>query len=187
MGVTPQSYTKSDVQGGLDADKPPHPLAKEIYIATDTQILYICFEDDVWTGQPIPVQNPLSTDSDGVLRYNGTPLIPVSSTKSGTEAGVTGQDWYEHLAGQIGYMSQADYNAPANGFTIGMRMTDAAGNVLDEWLQSVSGRTASIPGDIMQRFAKTKTSNKLYVRNYRFTTSGAITLTYSETAAFVKV
>jgi len=37
-------------KGGLDANKPDDPVSKDLYLATDTKILYICVVDDNWTG-----------------------------------------------------------------------------------------------------------------------------------------
>jgi len=42
-----EAYT---FRGGADAAKPAAPLAKEIYLATDTKKLYICVVDGIWTG-----------------------------------------------------------------------------------------------------------------------------------------
>jgi len=39
---------------GLDADKPADPDVGEVYLATDTQIVYYCFVDNVWTPTYLP-------------------------------------------------------------------------------------------------------------------------------------
>lgn len=41
--------TVSALQYGLDADKPASPKAGDVYMATDTQVMYYCFEDGIWT------------------------------------------------------------------------------------------------------------------------------------------
>lgn len=38
------------LRGGADSSKPASPTAKDVYIATDTKILYICVADGAWTG-----------------------------------------------------------------------------------------------------------------------------------------
>ena len=58
MSINPQSYTKSDVQKGKEADLPPHPLEGEIFITTDTDKLCICFKKGEWVKQPIPIKMP---------------------------------------------------------------------------------------------------------------------------------
>jgi len=51
-------YRKNITDGGLDADKDPNPRARMQYLALDTQILYICFEDGIWIRQPMPFKIP---------------------------------------------------------------------------------------------------------------------------------
>ncbi len=38
------------IKGGLDANKSATPVSRDVYLATDTHILYVCFTDGAWTG-----------------------------------------------------------------------------------------------------------------------------------------
>lgn len=58
MADLPDYYTQTQIseaeaasfKGGLDANKSPTPVSRNIYFATDTGILYICIVDGAWTG-----------------------------------------------------------------------------------------------------------------------------------------
>lgn len=58
MADLPDYYTQAQIseaeaakfKGGLDANKSPTPVSRDIYIATDTHILYVCITDGAWTG-----------------------------------------------------------------------------------------------------------------------------------------
>jgi len=58
MADLPDYYTQAQIseaeaasfKGGLEANLPDHPLSRDIYLASDTHILYVCFVDDAWTG-----------------------------------------------------------------------------------------------------------------------------------------
>ncbi len=58
MADLPDYYTQTAIaeaeavsfDGGLDANKPDDPVSRDIYLATDTHILYVCFTDGAWTG-----------------------------------------------------------------------------------------------------------------------------------------
>jgi len=47
--VTSALSVAGSFTGGADAAKPAAPVSKDIYLATDTQILYVCLADGVWT------------------------------------------------------------------------------------------------------------------------------------------
>jgi len=46
-GVELEAYT---IRGGADAAKSASPTSKDVYLATDTKILYVCVADGSWTG-----------------------------------------------------------------------------------------------------------------------------------------
>lgn len=48
--VTTTLAEAGSFRGGADAAKPASPVAKDIYLATDTKILYVCIADGSWTG-----------------------------------------------------------------------------------------------------------------------------------------
>ncbi len=58
MPDLPDYYTQTSIaeaeavslDGGLDVNKPDDPVSRDIYLATDTHILYVCFADGTWTG-----------------------------------------------------------------------------------------------------------------------------------------
>lgn len=58
MADLPDYYTQAQIseaeaahfKGGLDANKSATPVSRDIYLATDTHILYVCFVDGTWTG-----------------------------------------------------------------------------------------------------------------------------------------
>ena len=79
MPISPQTYTKSDVQKGNEADLPPRPLAGDIFITTDTGKLCICFENGAWIEQPLPIPTPLGIDENGVLTFNGKAIYSTGS------------------------------------------------------------------------------------------------------------
>ncbi len=56
MADLPDYYTQTAIseaeaaglKGGLDANKSAAPVSRDIYLATDTHILYVCFTDGAW-------------------------------------------------------------------------------------------------------------------------------------------
>jgi hypothetical protein len=42
------------LQYGLDDDKPVDPNVGDVYIAVDTEIVYYCFEDNIWSPTYLP-------------------------------------------------------------------------------------------------------------------------------------
>jgi len=50
QGVTTTLAEAGSFRGGADAAKPASPVSKDCYLATDTNILYICVADGSWTG-----------------------------------------------------------------------------------------------------------------------------------------
>lgn len=58
MSDLPDYYTQTSIaeaeaasfKGGLDANKSATPVSRDIYLATDTLILYVCIVDGAWTG-----------------------------------------------------------------------------------------------------------------------------------------
>lgn len=178
-----------NVTGGSDENKPEDPVPGQVYLGYDTEIVYFCFNPGVWVGLVVP--DPITTDEDGTLLYNGTAIIPVTSSKTGTKTAVNGNIWATQLlAGQVGYIDSISYKSPAGtgyGVYAGLRLTDAGGTILDIWTYNASNtNTYSIPADILQRFAKKKASDKLFLRNQYWPSSGATTATVTETAAFLK-
>jgi len=57
--------TVSALQYGLDANKPATPDVGNVYLATDTEIVYYCFTDDVWTPTYLPRTQIFDFQKDG--------------------------------------------------------------------------------------------------------------------------
>jgi len=57
--------TVSALQYGLDVDKPADPDVGNVYLATDTEIVYYCFADDVWTPTFLPRTQIVDFEKDG--------------------------------------------------------------------------------------------------------------------------
>ena len=49
MGITNLSFSATNLNVGLDADKPTAFLAGAIYVATDTESTYRAYSNNVWT------------------------------------------------------------------------------------------------------------------------------------------
>ena len=56
--------TPALIKVGLDDDKPEDPDVGDIYLATDTQIVYYCFEDDIWTSTYLPYDKLIEFELD---------------------------------------------------------------------------------------------------------------------------
>lgn len=48
MGLSDTVFGATNIRNGLDADKPLNPIAGQIYVATDTNIIYVCYVDGTW-------------------------------------------------------------------------------------------------------------------------------------------
>jgi len=55
----------SALQYGLDANKPAEPNVGDVYMATDTEIVYYCFQDDIWTPTYLPRTQIFDFEKDG--------------------------------------------------------------------------------------------------------------------------
>lgn len=63
------SFSATSITSGLDADKPVNPRPGHQYLATDTKILYVCYESGTW----VNVVPPLSDYIDMIMK-EGTDL-----------------------------------------------------------------------------------------------------------------
>ena len=80
MPVSPQTFTKNDVQKGTLAELPPNPLKGDFFLITDKNELAACFDDGIWTRQPVPVDSPITADNVGNLLYNDNPIFITDSS-----------------------------------------------------------------------------------------------------------
>ena len=66
------SFSATRITSGLDADKPINPRPGHRYLATDTKILYVCYEVGVWVNAspPLPkiaiVETASNPDGTGI-------------------------------------------------------------------------------------------------------------------------
>ena len=64
MGLSNLSFSATNINAGNDADKPSSPKAGDIYIATDTNKVYVCYNDGTW--RTITVVHPIITSGEYV-------------------------------------------------------------------------------------------------------------------------
>lgn len=76
MGVTPGTGTKNDINKGIEADLPPQPLAGDLYAATDTEKLFVCYSPGVWKNA-----SPITADDLGILTFDGKKIISLPETE----------------------------------------------------------------------------------------------------------
>lgn len=88
--VVEEEMTAGSFTGGADAAKPAAPVSKDIYLATDTKILYVCIADGAWTGwdASMIVQGVLTLYAD--CDANGKKItdlaLPVADTDAASKA-----------------------------------------------------------------------------------------------------
>ena len=112
MGISLESATEFGINQGLESHRPVDPLAGSIYLATDTDTLHICFDSGVWESQKIPVSNPLSVDSAGVLKFDGKPIIPrlADNVKAATSTAdrITQLNGYNIVSNESGFITKIE-------------------------------------------------------------------------------
>ena len=95
--VTDKRLFLANIMVGLDAAKTATPTKNQVYIATDTEKLYICFADDTWS-QVIPYPNMVTKTGDftvgKIVKINNANGIIEMATNTDTEvaAAVTHKD-----------------------------------------------------------------------------------------------
>ena len=67
--LTATQYNGS-ILAGADASKPATPDVNDIYIATDTEIVYVCYSNNVWTKKSTMLQD---ADKDTAVEVERTP------------------------------------------------------------------------------------------------------------------
>lgn len=79
MGLGPVSYGATNLKCGADADKPNSPKAGDIYIATDTDIMYKCNVDGIWkNAAPELTKAAITEKIDLSDLITETPDFPIS-------------------------------------------------------------------------------------------------------------
>jgi hypothetical protein len=97
--------TVSALQYGLEADLPANPDVGWVYMATDTEIVYYCFEDDVWTPTYLPRSSIVDWEKDDIedlqpVNVDGIFESDEYSDLMPSVAGETDQ-FYEIVGGEI--------------------------------------------------------------------------------------
>lgn len=70
MGLSNLSFSATNVNSGLDKDKPIQCKPGDLYLATDTLKIYACYDPNVWCDESI-------TYSTGNYVGNNTPNRPI--------------------------------------------------------------------------------------------------------------
>jgi len=196
MPIGLPSATEFSINSGLASARPVDPLEGSIYLATDTGIMSVCFENGVWTEQTIPVKNPLTIDEFGTLNFNGNRIIPLpDSTNYTFQSWVSGESgWKSILVGKTGIIKfwQTHTQNTAGYAKVDYRIRMMNGpTVLDSWtseyMSAVSNYFPAVSIEILNRFYKKNPNHDLqiYVRS---ADNNANTLTEISTdSGFLKV
>lgn len=166
MGISLESDTDFNLNYGLESERPTDPLAGSVYLATDTNIMSICFQEGVWTNQEIPVSNPLSVD-EGIVLFNGNPLIPFSDDLELTVQGKGMNSFIEIGKGMIGYLTKCGGSkSSSTGSDTTLRLTDKNGNLrTPDLVRGMGSGTGnwSFTTEQLAPFRKVKGSDKLLI------------------------
>ena len=89
------SFSATSITSGLDVDKPINPRSGHQYLATDTKILYVCYEAGTWVNAspPLPkiaivetASNPNSTSTE--IFYKGLGRVNIGNTLIGCKTSI---------------------------------------------------------------------------------------------------
>lgn len=67
MGLSDTVFGATNLKSGADADKPVNPKPGDIYVATDNNILYVCYASGIWSQVPHNRRMPSSTDVNDLV------------------------------------------------------------------------------------------------------------------------
>src|SRR3972149_326632 len=66
----------SNLQFGLDASKPANPDPGDVYVATNTSVVYFCFVDNTWTALGTSTDEKIKISAnDNTAAYPLTKLV----------------------------------------------------------------------------------------------------------------
>jgi hypothetical protein len=101
MGLSNLAFSATNINAGNDADKPPATVGG-LYIATDTNMVYVCYVDGEWENIN-PTISTLNSDYSKLLqRYvNGTSTMAMDTSVKilDPDSDYTNYDW--EICGQI--------------------------------------------------------------------------------------
>ncbi len=70
--------TASKINSGADANKAASPIAGDVYLATDTSLMYVCFVTGTWESFTIPLNSVSQTQPtrsfDVIYHHTGTKI-----------------------------------------------------------------------------------------------------------------
>jgi len=92
MGLYDPVFQGTNINFGLDAEKPLNPTKGQIYVATDTNITYVCYETNVWKNiaPAFSVGIPVGMSSGTVYGPFDTPtLVGAITFNNAGDANVT--------------------------------------------------------------------------------------------------
>lgn len=115
MALGDISFGATNLKSGADADKPASPKAGDIYVSTDTNIIYVCYVGGTWTNaNPELTKAAITEKIDLADLITETPDFPISAALDvdvfGTPDGVY-QPVVSHALG--GYHENTDYTLVA--------------------------------------------------------------------------
>lgn len=134
-----------NVTGGNDSNKPSSPTTGTLYIAYDTEKIYVCYTGGVWD-----LLNPIALDGDGILRYNGKPIIPINQSDIVFSTGVIAcsdqKAGFTMISRQAGYLESFYYkNTNGSGTaTTNFTIRTEAGEVSGISAALVSGTAVTL-------------------------------------------
>jgi hypothetical protein len=93
MAIGNESATEFNINSGLEENRPTDPVSGSVYLATDTENMYVCYENGVWQ-----LASPIKTESDNTLTMNGKQLYIIdydvsSLLASGNNGGLGAGDY----------------------------------------------------------------------------------------------
>lgn len=71
MAVDNETSTEFNINHGLEANRPADPLGGSVYLATDTEKLFVCYKDNSWQ-----VASPFTVNDKRQLLYEGKLIFP---------------------------------------------------------------------------------------------------------------
>ena len=113
--VTDKRLFLANIMVGLDAAKTATPIKNQVYIATDTEKLYICFVDGTWD-QVIPYPNMITKTGDftagKLVKINNASGIVEEGTN--TDAEVSDAVTKKHTQNTDAHLGTVDQDIPMN-------------------------------------------------------------------------
>ena len=145
MGLSNLSFSATNINAGNDADKPTATVGS-LYLATDTNILYVCYENGVWVNAVMmPVisfeefmgveANTMQTLAEYTINYNGEYTLAYTPYSPGGGVGYLNYEITKNNSSVITSGSIDDYNTEVSVSNVEL----AAGDTIQFRSEGVSG------------------------------------------------